>query len=84
MICPERPAASYPPLSRKLGEQGRTVVRFGVDEAGRITAAEISASSGSPRLDRAALRAVGGYHCRPGAATVSQTFDFVLEPASHP
>lgn len=91
VICTERPAASYPPLSRKLGEQGRTIVRFGVDEAGRIASAEIRVSSGSPRLDRAALSAVGAYRCRPArrdnvpvAAMVSQTFDFVLEPALHP
>jgi protein TonB len=58
----------YPPLARRLGETGATVVRVCVDPRGRLTGApELLESSGSRRLDAGALRlaAAGSGHYRP-------------------
>ena len=47
----------YPQSSQRLGEQGTAIVKVCVGPDGRLTAEpHIITSSGSPRLDRAALR----------------------------
>lgn len=56
---------AYPPLSRRLGEQGLVVVRVLIDEHGRPVEAAVSVSSGFPRLDDAAVRAVRAARFRP-------------------
>lgn len=45
----------YPAAARRLGEEGSVVVHVTIGRDGRVTAASIAASSGSPRLDAAAL-----------------------------
>jgi protein TonB len=52
------PAPSYPPLSRRLGEQGRVLLRVQVMEDGTAGSVELQTGSGSNRLDQAALEAV--------------------------
>jgi protein TonB len=52
------PAPPYPPLSRRMGEQGRVVLRVLVSSAGRPDVVEVYDSSGAPRLDQAALETV--------------------------
>src|SRR5690606_8953248 len=52
------PPPAYPRASRRLGEQGRVVLRVRVEANGRPSRLEVQASSGSPRLDDAALDAV--------------------------
>ena len=52
------PAPAYPEMSRRTGEQGQVLLRVLVDVSGRPSAVELRASSGSARLDRAALEAV--------------------------
>ncbi|HJW26092.1 MAG TPA: energy transducer TonB [Rhodocyclaceae bacterium] len=52
------PAPAYPSLSRRLGEEGKVLLRVFVEPAGRPSQVEIKASSGSPRLDQAAQEAV--------------------------
>jgi protein TonB len=47
-------AACYPPASRRLGEEGRVIVRVVIDAGGRASAWNVERSSGFPRLDRAA------------------------------
>ena len=54
----DNPPPVYPPLSRKLGEEGRVMLRVHVDSGGLPTRVEIHAGSGSSRLDQAAERAV--------------------------
>ncbi|MEQ1516363.1 MAG: TonB family protein, partial [Usitatibacteraceae bacterium] len=54
----ENPAPAYPALSRRMGEQGRVIVRVFVDANGAANHLEIKTSSGSQRLDAAALDAV--------------------------
>ena len=52
------PAPAYPPLSRRMGEEGRVVLRVFVEPTGHPSQIEIKTGSGSPRLDQAAQDAV--------------------------
>lgn len=52
------PAPAYPALSRRLGEEGRVVLRVFVEATGRPSQIEVKTGSGSPRLDQAAQDAV--------------------------
>lgn len=52
------PAPAYPSLSRRMGEEGKVVLRVYVEASGRPSQIEIRTSSGSPRLDQAAQEAV--------------------------
>lgn len=54
----QNPAPAYPPLSQRLGEQGKVVVRVLIGQNGRAQRADIARSSGFERLDQAALKAV--------------------------
>ena len=63
-----RPVVNYPAESRASGEQGVVVLRITVNAGGRPVAVSVGVSSGSSRLDRAAVE--GGWRCR-----VSNAFD---------
>ena len=52
------PAPNYPPLSRRAGEQGTVVLRVLVSPLGLAENVDIKSSSGSTRLDEAALKTV--------------------------
>lgn len=54
----KNPAPAYPAMSRRLGEEGRVVLRVFVDTEGRAERIELKNSSGFPRLDQAAEDAV--------------------------
>lgn len=54
----KNPAPPYPPLSRRLGEEGKVILRVSVTPEGTADAVEIRTSSGSARLDEAAQRTV--------------------------
>jgi len=54
----KNPAPAYPAMSRRLGEEGRVVLRVFVDIDGRPEQVELKNSSGFPRLDQAAEDAV--------------------------
>ncbi|MFZ5465194.1 MAG: energy transducer TonB, partial [Pseudomonadota bacterium] len=80
------PPPPYPPLSRRLGEQGKVQLRVHVNTEGLPTAVEIKSSSGSPRLDEAALETVRKWRFvparqgdRPVAAWVVVPINFRLE-----
>ena len=49
---------TYPPASRRAGEQGTVRLKVLVDTNGRPSNVEVTQSSGSPRLDQAAIDAV--------------------------
>ncbi len=55
---PRSPIAipEYPTMSRRLGEEGSTVLLLTIDADGRVTASTVDASSGFERLDEAAVR----------------------------
>lgn len=46
----------YPPQSKRLGEEGATVLRLYILEDGRVGDAQVAKSSGFPRLDEAAVK----------------------------
>ncbi|GIK25401.1 MAG: protein TonB [Betaproteobacteria bacterium] len=84
--CPERSAPAYPPISRRLGEVGKVVLRVELDEQGNVSATRVATSSGFARLDEAALAAVKTWRCNPARrdgqpvrAVALQPFKFVLE-----
>jgi protein TonB len=52
------PEPPYPPVSRRLGEQGTVQLRVQVSPEGRAARVEVQRSSGFPRLDEAAAAAV--------------------------
>jgi protein TonB len=54
----DNPAPVYPPLARRSGEQGRVVLRVLVTPNGAAEAVELRTSSGSARLDQAAIETV--------------------------
>lgn len=56
---------SYPEQSQRLGEQGRTVVVFRVTSQGTVRDVVVARSSGSPRLDLAAVLCVTHWTYRP-------------------
>ena len=60
------PKPAYPALSRRLGEQGRAVVRVLIGADGLPQKAELHTSSGFDRLDRAALETVMRWRYVPG------------------
>ena len=59
------PPPSYPRLSRRLREEGEVELRVRVDPAGQPVVVELARSSGSERLDEAALRAVRDWRFEP-------------------
>ncbi len=82
----EPPRVSYPSLSRRLGEQGRTLLRVRVDATGHPAEVLMASSSGFTRLDEAAVAAARRTRFRPyvedGAARavwVLMPFVFTLE-----
>ena len=54
----DNPKPSYPGLSRRLGEQGKVVLRVRVDTSGLPLDVQLHSSSGFARLDTAALETV--------------------------
>lgn len=52
------PKPAYPPLSRRLREEGKVVLRVLIEADGSASRAEIRHSSGHERLDQAALQTV--------------------------
>jgi protein TonB len=80
------PAPAYPPISKRLGEQGKVLVRVLIGTDGSPQKAELKRSSGFDRLDRAALEHVMKCRYVPGkVAGVAQAMwyeapvNFVLE-----
>ena len=60
------PRPSYPAISRRMGEQGKVLLRVLVDENGLPQQIEIKQSSGFERLDKAALASVQRWRFVPG------------------
>ena len=86
LTCPDRAPPSYPAISRRLGEEGKVVLRVELDETGQVDRATIKTSSGYARIDEAALATVRRWRCSPASrdgaavrAVAIQPFNFVLE-----
>ncbi len=86
VACPHLNAPTYPALSKRLGEEGKLVLRVELDEKGYVDVAHIVNSSGFKRLDEAAMAAVKTWRCTPTVrngqpvrAVALQPFNFVLQ-----
>jgi protein TonB len=60
------PPPEYPKASRRMGEQGRVILRVLIGTDGKAHRAEVRVSSGYERLDEAALKAVLAWKYEPG------------------
>lgn len=82
----QNPKPPYPALSKRMGEQGKVVLRVLIGVDGTAQRAEISQSSGYDRLDQAALTTVLRWRYVPGkrggvpeAMWFNVPINFVLE-----
>jgi len=76
------PPPRYPPLARRLGQEGVVRLSLQIDAAGEVTDVTVRASSGHRLLDRAAIRAARSwrYHpARSGKRTMAGTIDQAVE-----
>lgn len=82
----QNPKPAYPAMSKRLGEQGKVVMRVLIGVDGVAQKAEIRHSSGFDRLDQAAWTTAQRWRYVPGkrggvpeAMWVNVPFNFVLE-----
>jgi protein TonB len=82
----QNPRPAYPPVSKRLGEQGKVIVRVLIGTDGSAQKAEIRQSSGYERLDQAAVATVLKWRYVPGkragvpeAMWFNVPINFVLE-----
>ena len=82
----QNPKPAYPPMSKRLGEQGKVVVRVLIGPNGLPQQAEVRQSSGFERLDQAARTTAMKWRYVPGkrggvpeAMWVNVPINFVLE-----
>jgi protein TonB len=80
------PQPDYPPISRRMGEEGKVILRVLVNEKGLPERVDVRQSSGSARLDeaarQAALRALFKPHLedgRPVAVYALVPIDFSIQ-----
>lgn len=59
------PEPFYPGLSRRMGEEGKALVRLYINEAGNVEKVQLAQSSGIQRLDQSALDAAQKARCKP-------------------
>lgn len=76
----DNPAPVYPPMSRRMGEEGRVILRVFVEANGRASQIQIRTASGSPRLDQAALEAVSRWKFFPAQRGAEAVGAWVLVP----
>lgn len=74
------PAPEYPQLSRRMGEQGRVLLRVLVSSNGVADQVQIETSSGSSKLDAAALKAVEKWNFVPAKRSNQPVSAYVLVP----
>lgn len=76
----ENPAPPYPHLSRRLGEEGRVLVRVLVDQEGRPRTVALDVSSGYSRLDNAAVQTVRRWRFIPAKHGEQPVSEWVVVP----
>lgn len=74
------PSPPYPPLARRMGEEGKVVLRVSVTPQGTADEIEIRTSSGSTRLDESALKTVRNWRFIPAKRGDVAVQSFVLVP----
>ncbi len=78
----QNPAPVYPPLARRMGERGRVLLRVLVTVEGTADRVELNMSSGSSRLDSAALETVQRWRFVPARQGELAVAAWVLVPIS--
>lgn len=76
----KNPAPAYPPLSRRMGEEGKVVLRVSVNAQGSADSVEIRTSSGSQRLDESAQKTVRNWKFIPAKRGDVAVQSWVLVP----
>ncbi len=76
----DNPRPAYPRVSRKLGEEGKVILRVRVNAAGRPEHIELKHTSGSERLDQAALDTVIRWRFVPARRGDEAIASWVLVP----
>jgi periplasmic protein TonB len=74
------PAPDYPAMSRRAGEEGRVVMKVLVSQEGAANEVQIEKSSGSERLDNAAMQAVKKWRFVPAKKNNQPLSAYVLVP----
>ncbi len=74
------PAPPYPPLARRMGEEGKVVLRVSVNPLGTADSVEIRTSSGSQRLDESAQKTVRNWKFIPAKRGDVAVQSWVLVP----
>jgi len=74
------PAPDYPTMSRRAGEEGRVVMKVLVSTEGLADEVQIEKSSGSERLDHAAMNAVKKWRFIPAKKNNQPLSAYVLVP----
>jgi protein TonB len=78
----DNPPPAYPSMSRRLGEQGRVILRVLVNAGGSADEIQIRDSSGHARLDNAARDTVRGWRFVPAKRGEVPVSAWVLIPIS--
>ena len=78
----QNPEPGYPMLSKRLGEEGRVLLRVLVNPEGLAEQVEVRQSSGHPRLDQAALGTVRRWRFIPARRGAERLAAWVLVPLS--
>ena len=74
------PAPDYPAMSRRIGEEGRVLMKVLVTVEGVAAEVEIEKTSGSERLDKAAMAAVRQWRFIPAKRNNQPLSAYVLVP----
>jgi protein TonB len=74
------PSPVYPPLARRMGEEGKVVLRVSVNAQGSADSVEIRTSSGSQRLDESAQKTVRNWKFIPAKRGEVAVQSWVLVP----
>ena len=74
------PTPAYPPLSRRLREEGKVVLRVLVEPSGAAGTVEMRTSSGFERLDKSAISAVSRWKFVPAKQGNEAVGAWVLVP----
>ena len=74
------PAPPYPQMSRRMGEEGKVILRVFVTSAGSAQQVEVKTSSGSNRLDESARKTVHQWKFVPAKRGGVAVESWVLVP----
>ena len=74
------PAPDYPAMSRRIGEEGRVLMKVLVSADGAAEDVQIEKSSGSERLDNAAIQAVKRWRFIPAKKNNQALSAYVMVP----